>query len=286
METSKVTLKITLSTMWSIFWLSMLIALIPTAVVNLVTTSIGKPAVAGPVNGLLGIFISIFALKIALTKTHGGYSAALSKPGNESELKKIKFDTAQSIWMSAVWPVFLFPFLFGIAAAFYKPWIDSHNPFTQVSPAMFLALMWLYMFVVGAWALRRSLSIQHYGYSIVFVHGRVGDQLSDKDSRKEALERIGRDGFTELMFAAGEGDLSRVEQLLKSGEEVNKQDDKGGTALIYAVRGGYALVVQYLIDQGADPLIKTNRGKTAFDFAKGCADQSIHELLLARAEKL
>jgi ankyrin repeat protein len=55
-------------------------------------------------------------------------------------------------------------------------------------------------------------------------------------------------------------------------------DDNDMNALHYAAQKGSFWVVQYLIQKGANPELKTRDGKTALDFA---ANQEIHEAILS-----
>jgi ankyrin repeat protein len=55
-----------------------------------------------------------------------------------------------------------------------------------------------------------------------------------------------------LMTASDHGDLSRVQQLLHDGADVNERTSGGKTALHYAAQSKNVLVVQALIQAGAD----------------------------------
>ena len=56
-----------------------------------------------------------------------------------------------------------------------------------------------------------------------------------------------------LHFAADEGDLDQVKELVEKGHDVNAFDeDLSCTPLHYAVRGGHIEVVKYLLSVGAD----------------------------------
>jgi len=70
------------------------------------------------------------------------------------------------------------------------------------------------------------------------------------------------DGCTSLMNACKQGDLPIVQQAIYT-DDMNYQDEDGWTALMYAVYHNHLSVVNYLIEQGANPYIKTTNGKTA-----------------------
>lgn len=86
------------------------------------------------------------------------------------------------------------------------------------------------------------------------------------------------DGSTALMTAAYRSSKRLVELFLKYGANVNQRDDDGRTALIRvgeSVRRNSALekhqfafeVAKLLIEAGADPNIRNNKGETAYEIA-------------------
>jgi ankyrin repeat protein len=70
------------------------------------------------------------------------------------------------------------------------------------------------------------------------------------------------DGCTSLMNACKQGDLPMVQRSIQL-DDMNYQDEDGWTALMYAVYHNHLPVVLYLIQEGVNPHIKTNNGKTA-----------------------
>ena len=57
----------------------------------------------------------------------------------------------------------------------------------------------------------------------------------------------------QLHFAADDGDLSKVKELVENGYDVNAFDDSiSFTPLHYAVKSGHTEVVKYLLSVGAD----------------------------------
>ena len=64
-------------------------------------------------------------------------------------------------------------------------------------------------------------------------------------------------GYTPLMIAAEEGNLSRLKQyLLKS--QINQKNDSGYSALALAVKSGQPEIVKELLKQKADVNSKNN----------------------------
>ena len=62
----------------------------------------------------------------------------------------------------------------------------------------------------------------------------------------------GKSGWTALILAAIEGNLSIVESLLSHGAEVDQRDSEGATALLAAAENGHDEIVRILVGSGAD----------------------------------
>lgn len=98
---------------------------------------------------------------------------------------------------------------------------------------------------------------------------RLREKLASGTSPNSADEQ----GNTLLMQAAGEGDVDRVRLLIESGASVNAStpvdaDGMGGrTALIAAIRGDAADVVELLLSAGADAQATSNRFWTPMHYA-------------------
>ncbi|NPA58483.1 MAG: ankyrin repeat domain-containing protein [Aquificae bacterium] len=71
-----------------------------------------------------------------------------------------------------------------------------------------------------------------------------------------------------LIVSAQLGDVERVKLALAKGADVNAQDDKGGTALHWAVFYGHGDIVRLLLMHGANPDIKDRNGITPVDVAR------------------
>ena len=88
-------------------------------------------------------------------------------------------------------------------------------------------------------------------------------------------------GATALMRAAG--DPGKVRLLLHTGAEVNGQSDLGRTALMIAARkAGTVPILELLLDSGADPNTRDQRGVTAIMDAARAGDADSIKVLLER----
>ncbi len=77
--------------------------------------------------------------------------------------------------------------------------------------------------------------------------------------------------YTAFFKAVKNGNTAAVEKMLTSDVrvDINKQDKGlGNTALIYAIVNADIALVKMLLDFGANPLIKNNKGNNSLDAAK------------------
>ena len=71
-----------------------------------------------------------------------------------------------------------------------------------------------------------------------------------------------------MLIMAEKGDKKTIEELLHVGADINSNNDKGITALMYASQEGHKDIVELLLQKGADITLKNHEGKTALDIAK------------------
>ncbi len=63
------------------------------------------------------------------------------------------------------------------------------------------------------------------------------------------------------------GNLEELESLVREGADINVQNDKGMTPLMYVANGGYGEMVKLLLDFGADKEVENFDGHKALDLA-------------------
>lgn len=74
-----------------------------------------------------------------------------------------------------------------------------------------------------------------------------------RDLAGGGINRQGKWGQTQLMRAAAEGDINRVNDLLRRRADISCRGDEGQTCLTLAVMNGQSQVVQRLLEAGANP---------------------------------
>lgn len=88
-------------------------------------------------------------------------------------------------------------------------------------------------------------------------------------------------GRTALMFASSKGFFHVVKTLITEGAIINDVDEAGNSALIYAVHQNHALVVQELLKNGADLSIMNMYGQTAYSISLAKHNRSTQAIIEA-----
>lgn len=100
---------------------------------------------------------------------------------------------------------------------------------------------------------------------------------------KPLRARARRAKYPELLLAAADGDIERVETLLAKNTPVDQTGPNGETALMMAARNGRLHVARRLLDAGASPDIQTPKGSTAASLAAHFNHQELQRLLAGRS---
>jgi ankyrin repeat protein len=82
-----------------------------------------------------------------------------------------------------------------------------------------------------------------------------------------------------LHYAAAEGNLVVVEFLLQNGANPNAADTKGWVPIHYSANNNHAGCARLLMNRGAIVSIRDNNGMTAADIAEGSGTKSVKTLL-------
>jgi ankyrin repeat protein len=90
---------------------------------------------------------------------------------------------------------------------------------------------------------------------------------------------INKPGWAPLHYAATNGHVAVMKQLLDNHAFIDAQSPNGTTPLMMAAMYGSTAAVQLLLDEGADTQMKNDRGMTAADFAQRAGRQDAARLL-------
>lgn len=103
-------------------------------------------------------------------------------------------------------------------------------------------------------------------------------QLEQLMSTDNFLDYLLTDESTKLSFEKFY--ITILLYLEKYNINFNAQDNNGTTALMLAVQLQNKFLVEYLLNQGANPLLTDNKGETALSLAKAANNEEICELLI------
>jgi ankyrin repeat protein len=91
--------------------------------------------------------------------------------------------------------------------------------------------------------------------------------ILDANAKWDARDEKGR---TAMHYAATRPTNGMCSELFFRGLYVDDADDDGFTPFLYSIQEGTTYALDWLVDHGANPMAKTNRGETALDVAKRC----------------
>lgn len=98
-----------------------------------------------------------------------------------------------------------------------------------------------------------------------------------KIETEEIAKRVGKGGFTPLMYAATVGDTLSLAEILAAGVDINANDDNGETALLHAVNARQHEAIKVLLEAGADAHKPSNEHVTPAQAAQNIGPE-LHAL--------
>ncbi|WER48608.1 ankyrin repeat domain-containing protein [Cupriavidus sp. WKF15] len=101
---------------------------------------------------------------------------------------------------------------------------------------------------------------------------------AQREARHQA-KLVEQNGLTELMQSAADGDLTRVNDLLRYGVDVNARSGRGATALMYAARNNRLEIADALVAAGADVNVRSEGNSTALSIASRFGHQALADFL-------
>ena len=100
-------------------------------------------------------------------------------------------------------------------------------------------------------------------------------QLIDKDAD------VNKTGWTPLHYASTNGHLPVMALLLENNAYIDAASPNNTTPLMMAAQYGSPAAVQFLLEAGADPMLKNDQGLSAIDFAQRVNRPDSAELISA-----
>lgn len=104
-------------------------------------------------------------------------------------------------------------------------------------------------------------------------------QASESTTTNTTYVAVVKPTPSQLNVAISKGDLSKVQQLVEIGVDVNKKDERGKTPLMYAILFKQTEIVSYLIRNGADYRAEDSNGLTISDYAEKSKSEEIIKLV-------
>jgi uncharacterized protein len=95
-------------------------------------------------------------------------------------------------------------------------------------------------------------------------------------ARTDPVDRVKKNA---AVYAAGQGCLGCLEQLLRAGTPVNGRLDRDLTLLMWTAGYGQEPAARLLLEKGADRSLRDDRGKTAADIARETNHSALAQLL-------
>lgn len=148
----------------------------------------------------------------------------------------------------------------------------------------FKIIITVILVIVGISIVKSYLKFSKLGYntgsSMIYMFIILALVITYIWTKPDILKKAAKDiNEPQLITKAKEGDVNACKLLLDENADVNQQDDKGATALIYAVLNTDVAIITLLLSKGADTSIATNKGLTPNAIAKNNNMITILEIL-------
>ena len=89
-----------------------------------------------------------------------------------------------------------------------------------------------------------------------------------------------------LHSAAEAGDVAEIKSLLAIGFSIDRRDDEGRTPFMVAAKNGKLQAATYLLKQGADPTLQSNKGWNVLHYASRGGNREVCELMLSHVPSI
>ncbi len=112
----------------------------------------------------------------------------------------------------------------------------------------------------------------------IFEKCRCRMDLPMSCGKKTSISLINMYDLTDLMVYCRDGEISKIKKIIDVGQDVNFANKMGLTALMVSCRSIFNTnVIKLLLEYGADPFIKDDKGNSALDF---CVSDNSKEIIL------
>lgn len=146
---------------------------------------------------------------------------------------------------------------------------DPNTPSAQLQPALTLALQKRSLKVAETLIAWRTIEVNQLNpdsespLMLAALHGhlRLAEQLIARGAD------VNKTGWTPLHYAATGGHVELIRLLLEHHAYIDAESPNGTTPLMMAAYYGNPAVTLLLLEEGADPTLKNQKGLTAYDFA-------------------
>jgi ankyrin repeat protein len=146
---------------------------------------------------------------------------------------------------------------------------DPNTPSAQLQPALTLALQKKSLKVAETLIAWRSINVNQLNandesplmLAALQGHLRLAEQLIARGAD------VNKTGWTPLHYAATGGHADLIQLLLEHHAYIDAESPNGTTPLMMAAYYGNPKVTHLLLQEGADPTLKNQKGLTAYDFA-------------------
>ena len=137
---------------------------------------------------------------------------------------------------------------------------------------------------IAAWGghLEPAQVLLRYGAEATYHEPRYGSSpvgWAEHMGHHELRDYLLAQAPLSLEDAASHGRLDRVKELVEANPALVNGLDRKGTSLRRAAAAGHLVIVQYLLDNGADETLSDADGKLALDYARENGHQAIVDLL-------
>ena len=146
---------------------------------------------------------------------------------------------------------------------------DPNTPSNQLQPALTLALQKKSLKVAETLIAWRTVNVNQTNpteetplmLAAMLGHLRIAEQLIARGAD------VNKPGWTPLHYAATGGQIEMIRLLLEHHAYIDAESPNGTTPLMMAAYYGTPMATKLLLEEGADPTIKNQKGLTAYDFA-------------------